>query len=85
MDFPPPVVKHENSFSEHLITLLKKERFGKQTDRIIPKRRRLVDIQPGESVTAEHAAKIMIKKEKLVSADQETLEPKQKLGRSAQQ
>lgn len=78
----PAAVKQENSFSEHLVTLLKKERFGSPTDRAMPKRKRLVDIQPGESVSAEHAAKIMsrIKTETTDSNDddRENVSPKKK-------
>lgn len=45
----------ENSFAKQLVELLQNERFGKQTDRSIPKRRRLVDIKPGASVSEEQA------------------------------
>ncbi|XP_055621957.1 uncharacterized protein LOC129765575 [Toxorhynchites rutilus septentrionalis] len=38
--------------------------------RMTIRRKRVVDIQPGESVTAEHAAQILIRQEKLDSDDQ---------------
>ena len=47
-----------NSFSEQLIRLLKDERFGKRSERTIPKRRQLVDIQPEVSVTEEQARQL---------------------------
>lgn len=51
------------SFSEQLVNLMKQERYGESPSRNIPKRRRLMDIQPGESVSEQQAQEILAKKE----------------------
>lgn len=50
------------SFSEQLVTMMKQERYG-ESPQSIPKRRRLIDIQPGESVTEQQAQVLLAKKE----------------------
>ena len=52
-------VPGENQFSPQLVQLLKEERFGKRTQSVVPKKRRLVEIQPGASVTEEQALQIL--------------------------
>lgn len=54
-----PRVPGENQFSPQLVQLLKEERFGKRTQSAIPKKRRLVEIQPGASVSEEQALQIL--------------------------
>lgn len=48
-----------SSFSDELVLLLKEERFGRASERNIPKRRRLVDIQPGASVSEDQVQQLM--------------------------
>lgn len=59
-----PRVPGENQFSPQLVKLLQEERFGKRTQNIIPKRKRLVEIQPGASVTEEQALQLLEAKRK---------------------
>lgn len=53
-----------SSFSEQLLTILKEERFGQKDERQIPKKHRLVDVQPGASVS-EHDLIAIQKKKKV--------------------
>lgn len=50
------------SFSEQLMIMLKEERFGKSEERAIPRKRRLIDVEPGASVTEEQAHQLLVKK-----------------------
>lgn len=54
------------SFSEQLIIMFKEERFGKEGERNIPRKRRLIDVQPGSSVTEEQAQQVLSKTIKVV-------------------
>lgn len=51
------------SFSDELVSLLKEERFGRASERVIPKRRRLIDIQPGASVSEDQVQQLMAKRD----------------------
>lgn len=53
------------SFSEQLVIMLKEERFGKSEERAIPRKRRLIDVEPGASVTEEQAHQLLVKNTKI--------------------
>lgn len=60
----------DSFFSEQLVKMLKEERFGKAEQRTIPRKRRLMDVQPGSSVSEQQVQQLLANKVKVEAASE---------------